>query len=239
MSDNRLEHFQRFYYYMDVLEDKVGGKRILAECHGRMYWPKRGVYFFFEPDESRTTSGEGLRVVRVGTHALNRRAKNELWVRLRQHRGNLVDGGGNHRSSIFRLHLGTAIINRDDLGEPFTTTWGVDSSASRDIRKVEKPLEQAVSQQIRKMPFLWVKVNDEPGPDSDRGVIECNTISLHSNYCAVHNSTLPIDPPSENWLGRYAKNDAIRQSGLWNVNHVRECYDPTFLDLLEGYIKAM
>ena len=70
MSDKRLEHIKHFYKILDLLEEKVGGKRLLAECDGRMDWPKRGVYFFFEPGESRSTSGEGPRVVRVGTHAL-------------------------------------------------------------------------------------------------------------------------------------------------------------------------
>ena len=35
-----------------------------------MKWPARGVYFFREAGESRSDTGEGLRVVRVGTHAL-------------------------------------------------------------------------------------------------------------------------------------------------------------------------
>ncbi|MCH8042304.1 MAG: hypothetical protein IID44_01170, partial [Planctomycetes bacterium] len=50
---------------LDELEEKLGGKRILESCHGKMNWPRSGVYFFFEPGEIRTNSGEGLRVVRV------------------------------------------------------------------------------------------------------------------------------------------------------------------------------
>jgi hypothetical protein len=34
-----------------------------------MVWLQRGVYFFMEGGEHRTDSGEGLRIVRVGTHA--------------------------------------------------------------------------------------------------------------------------------------------------------------------------
>jgi hypothetical protein len=43
---------------------------MLADCHGRMPWPRRGVYFFMEEGENGTDSGEGLRIVRVGAHAL-------------------------------------------------------------------------------------------------------------------------------------------------------------------------
>ena len=236
MSDNRLKHVQRFYHYMGVLEDQVGGKRLLAECHGRMDWPKRGVYFFFEPGESRTTSGEGSRVVRVGTHALKTGSKTTLWNRLSQHQGIQSSGAGNHRGSVFRLHIGTALINRDKLVGPYTATWSNGSSGSHEVRQEEKPLEILVSNYIRNMPFLWLEIDDASSPGSKRGVIERNTISLFSNFCEQSD---PIDPASDNWLGKFAKSDDIKQSGLWNVNHVRECYDPTFLDLLEGYDKAM
>lgn len=46
----------------------------------------------------------------------------------------------------------------------------------------------------------------------------------------------PIDPPSENWLGRWATNEAIERSGLWNVNHVADRYAPSFLSKLRGAI---
>jgi hypothetical protein len=44
----RLVYVQRFYDLMERLEESVGGKRLLADCDGRMGWPQRGVYFFFE-----------------------------------------------------------------------------------------------------------------------------------------------------------------------------------------------
>lgn len=190
-----------------------------------------GVYFFFEPGEMRTTSGTGPRVVRVGTHALKSGSKSTLWKRLRQHRGTLsgnYPGGGNHRGSIFRLHVGTALINKHGLSGRATETRGDGSSAGTAIRKREYPLEKAVSQYIRSMPFLWIAVEDEAGPGSLRGEIERNAIALLSNY----NADRPIDPPSEKWLGRWATNEAIERSGLWKVNHVEEDYNPAFLECL-------
>ena len=70
ISNRRVADVQRFYEILDALEETIGGKRRLAECDGRIDWPRRGVYFFFEPGEMRSASGRGPRVVRVGTHGL-------------------------------------------------------------------------------------------------------------------------------------------------------------------------
>jgi NAD(P)-dependent dehydrogenase (short-subunit alcohol dehydrogenase family) len=114
--DKRLEDVKRFYEILEALENKLGGKRTLANCNGRMGWPEREVYFFFELGEYRSTSGVGMRVVRVGTHALTEKSKTTLWNRLSQHQGTIKSGGGNHRGSIFRHHVGTALIARDVRG---------------------------------------------------------------------------------------------------------------------------
>src|SRR5437899_2713466 len=66
----RLEHLIRFYSILDKLERNIGGARKLADYSGRIDWPARGVYFFRKNGESRTDTGAGLRIVRVGTHAL-------------------------------------------------------------------------------------------------------------------------------------------------------------------------
>ena len=55
-----------------------------------------------------------------------------------------------------------------------------------------------------------------------------------SNYSE---SPQPIDPFSESWLGRWAANEAVRRSGLWNVNHVDEPYSPAFLERLQAAIR--
>jgi len=232
----RLRHIRRFYEMLEELEASVGGKRTLADAHGRMDWPERGVYFFFEPGEERTTSGSGLRVVRVGTHALKAGSRTTLWRRLRTHRGTVGGsnpGGGNQRASVFRLHVGTALIRRDHWPETVAGNWGVGSSADKWIRERERPLERAVSQHIRSMPFLWVSVEDEPGPASLRGYIERNAIALLSNYNSQH---VPVDPPSAVWLGHWATSEPIRRSGLWNANHVVGGYDPGFLTVLQGHV---
>ena len=109
----QLEHLVRFYSILDSLQHKIGGSRKLADCSGRMVWPRRGVYFFHELGENRSDTGDGPRVVRVGTHALTAGSGTKLWTRLSQHKGSPKTGGGNHRGSIFRLIVGAALINRE------------------------------------------------------------------------------------------------------------------------------
>ena len=54
----------RLYDLLDHLEARVGGARVLADCSGRMNWPQRGVYFFYENGENRSGLGGRRRVVR-------------------------------------------------------------------------------------------------------------------------------------------------------------------------------
>jgi hypothetical protein len=224
----RLDDLVRFYAILDRLERTIGGARTLADCTGRRAWPERGVYFFQEPGEIRTDSGEGARIVRVGTHALKEGSRTTLWTRLSQHKGQAADGGGNHRGSIFRLIVGAALIRRDGLE---SMTWGDGNSAPREVRMGEVTIEQAVSRFIGQMPFLWLSIDDEPGPQSVRGYIERNAIALLSNYRKA-----AIDPPTSGWLGRHSDRERVRESGLWNQNHVDEPYAAAFLDHLDELV---
>lgn len=228
MFQKEINEIIQFYELLSQIEVKIGGKQLLKNCDGYMRWPKRGVYFFFEPGEERTTSGEGLRCVRVGTHALKKNGDTTLWKRLSQHRGNVGGknpGGGNHRGSVFRHHVGTALMARDHWPPEIAKNWG-GSNAPGPVKGSEVPFEQAISKYIGSMPFIWLEINDEPGPDSLRGYIERNAIALLSNY---HRKNNPIDPPSQAWLGNLAKSEKIKRAGLWNSNHVDENVDKHFL----------
>jgi hypothetical protein len=230
MNEERREHLVRFYSILDRLERDIGGTRTLADCSGRMKWPHRGIYFFRESGESRTDTGNGPRIVRVGTHALKAGAGTKLWTRLSQHKGQQTTGDGNHRGSIFRLIIGAALIRRHSYDFP---TWGHGSTAKADVKTGERILECEVSQTIGKMPFLWIAIEDETGPESRRGYIERNSIALLSNC-----NKPALDPPAQDWLGRSCDRERVRNSGLWNSNHVDESYDPAFLDELDRLISA-
>ena len=228
----------RFHALLDRLESRLGGTRRLADCHGGMNWPRRGVYFFFEAGEARSGSGAG-RVVRIGTHGLKASSKSTLWGRLSQHRGAARSGGGNHRGSIFRLLLGVALARRDGVAPP--ESWGVagdPGAAARrlgveraDVKRSEADLEARVSRYVGAMPFLWLDVGDEPGPSSERGFVERHAIALLSGWREE-----PLDPPSPTWLGHFSDRERVRRSGLWNNNHVDEVHDPSFLAVMERRI---
>lgn len=111
MSDHaaRRGDLDDLYLLLGELGERSGGPRRLTDPDLREGCPRRGVYFFFETRERRE-DGVTPRVVRVGTHALRTGSATTVWQRLSQHRGTLAGarlGGGKHRGSVFRLHVGT------------------------------------------------------------------------------------------------------------------------------------
>ena len=233
---SRIDDLNRLYGILDELGARLGGYRHLKRCDARGGWPQRGVYFFFEHGERRQHRRD-LRLVRVGTHAVSTHSRTTMWKRLSQHKGSVRGthpGGGNHRGSIFRLHVGTALLNSRAYPEQIRRSWGQGSSADRHTLHAEYPLERDVSELIRNMPFLWVGVPDPVGPESHRKVIEANAVALLSNQGKPR-----LDPPSPEWLGLCAGHPAVRESGLWNVDHVDGEYDPGFLAILARYVRQM
>ena len=223
--DEVIGPYEKTLNAMPVAERRAWSHGVLASMDSLLVGIDTVVFF----------AGEGLRVVRVGTHGLKTPSHSTLWGRLSQHRGT-SRGSGNHRGSIFRLLLGIALVRREDIGLP--PSWGVGGDpgvAARrlglgraDVKSAEADLEARVSRYLGDMPFLWLGVGDEPGPASQRGLIERNAIALLSSY----REPSP-DPPSVDWLGRFSDRERVRRSGLWNNNHVDEDYDPSFLDILE------
>ena len=216
-----------FYLAMARLADRVGGPRRLAECTGQDAWPRCGVYYFFEDGEVR--AGGSGRVVRVGTHALTAVSSTTLWGRLRQHRGNLASRrplGGNHRASVFRRHVGAALIRRRQQPGELLDSWLDRHRPGGERAGQEAEVELQVSHYLGAMPVLWIGV---PAA-SDRAYLERNSIALLSCLTGCP------DTPSPAWLGHDAVPAEIRGSGLWNVEHVREHYDSRFLGLLSRLI---
>jgi hypothetical protein len=108
---------------------------------------------------------------------------------------------------------------------------GIDHAA---LAGAEAPVEQEVSRYLAAMPFLWLEINDEPGPNSQRDAIERNSIALLSN----HDRTT-VDPPSKDWLGHRSGRPLVRTSGLWNQRHVEKTHHEGFLDTFEKMIELM
>lgn len=233
---NKLTNdLDRFYSILSRLQ-RLNGQGLPLSCYnGKSTFPLRGVYFFLEPGEFRTANPDMQRVVRIGTHAVSLGSKSTLWKRLKAHLGTNA-GGGNHRGSIFRLHIGAALLVREGNTIP---TWGIGSSAPQVVRQnealriAEEAWEQRVTKLIGSMRVLWVDVPDAPSPDSNRAFIERNSIALLSNHLS------PLDAASANWLGCDSAREDIRLSGLWNLNHVRETYHPEFLDVFDFSVGQM
>lgn len=219
----------RLYALLDRLSTSLGGRPRLRDCRGGSSWPQRGLYFFFDPDEPRWASG-GARIVRVGTHGVSRGSKATLWNRLRTHRGG-EDASGNHRSSIFRLHVGAA-MNARFKDPSFPNSWGVGQAAGKEIRHHEEQLERQVSKYIGNLQILWLAILDEASPDSDRAYLEQNCVALLSGARG------PLDPPTSSWLGNWSPRSSIRSSGLWNVDYVDRAYDDQFLDVFDAYVRG-
>lgn len=221
-----MSDIERFYAAIRRLERGVGGRRLMSECTGRQLWPVRGVYFFFEPGELTTHTKEP-RIVRVGTHAVARTSKTTLWQRLRAHRGT-CNYRGNHRGSIFRLHVGAAIAAREP--SVAVASWGVGQTADASMRQAEEELERLVSTHMGAMSLLWLAVQDQPGPSSDRAYLERNLIGM------LAGRDRPASPPSQGWLGHFSPDKRIRLSGLWNLDFVDYTYSSDCLDVLEEYV---
>ena len=236
---SRLADVVRFYALLDQLGQRIGGARTLATLDKHRDWPHRGLYLFFELSEVRQASGNGPRIVRVGTHGLRAGSRSTLRQRLGQHRGQ-AGGGGNHRGSIFRLLIGQALMARGDVAH--CVSWGVKGTArkaaialniSRDaLAAAEAPIEMAVTNYLGTMPFLLLDIDDEPGPDSQRGVIERNAIALLSNH-----ERPAVDPSSPGWLGHFSDRPRVSGSGLWNQRHTEETHDPMFFGVFKKMIE--
>jgi uncharacterized protein DUF6884 len=217
----------RFYLTMRRLWRGQQGGRLISELNGKLLWPERGVYFITEKNDSVELKSMP-RVIRVGTHAVSNGSRSSLWNRLSSHRGT-SDGGGSHRSSIFRSHVGRTIIKTEpNFGWP--TTWAREQSAPSSIRVTEKTLEQKVSSLIGAMRVLWIQISDVAGPASDRAYIERNAIGLLSRAILLS----PVSAGS--WLGKFSDDWRIAVSGLWNLNHLFLKPDTAFLDVLEAYV---
>lgn len=232
MSERQADT-ERLYDLLDALATASGGPRLLSGTTRPTDWPTRGVYFFFEPGEVRADGRP--RVVRVGTHALTARSRTTLWTRLSQHRGQLSGsnpGGGNHRGSIFRLHVGAALIRCGQVKGLPLSAW-LSTEPLLEHREAECDCERAVSDHIGRMPVLWLEVPNSDDGASERGLVEANIIALLSTTAGG------VDRASAEWLGQHAPNRAIADSALWNVRHVRDNFDPGTLDVIAGYIQRM
>jgi len=219
-KDARLTFLKECHHYLDRIHcieelyaifDKMraaGGIKTLRETLCEPL-PDQGVYFFFDPTEQTRFSETLPRLVRIGTHGVSAGSRATLRDRLRTHLGT-SEGYGNHRSSVFRLHVGEALIRRDGLRNKYPN-WGVGQKSTRAVRDNEKPLEQKVSEIIAGLLVGSVAVADKSTKESDRSLIERLSIALFTEHL------LPVEAPGRHWLGLHSKHEVIVKTGLWNL----------------------
>ncbi len=156
--------------------------------------PRNGIYFFYEDGEfCRHFDVERPRIVRVGTH----REQDRFRSRMRQH------FRGNKNGSVFRKHLGGAVLRRRNPDD-----FRLDEWLKHDTPTVKEVEELVTNKLTEGFTFKCVAVEDKK-----------ERLNLEERLIATL-AKCPDCEPSMEWLGRYAASEEIRQSGLWNVQHV-------------------
>lgn len=84
------------------------------------------------------------------------------------------------------------------------------------------------------MPFVWLPTEDPTRGREIRSYIERNTIALLSKF-----SRQAIDPASKEWLGHASQRLRVRESGLWNQNHVEQVHDSSFVSVFADLVGAL
>ncbi len=159
--------------------------------------PRSGICFFYEAGEY-TSHTNGFRIVRVGTHGAGRTLRH----RLNDHYF------GNREGSIFRKHLGSALLKISGAPDEHIREWMKRRKGNVNWHKFDS-VENEVSAVLRsKFHFRVVKVDDVYERENFEEKIIATIVAC------------PVCKPSENWLGRFAWSIKVRTSGLWNSNYV-------------------
>lgn len=172
--------------------------------------PHDGIYFFYEKGEVRHDGNP--RIVRIGTH----KKQGRLPGRLRDHYRS------NRYGSIFRWHLGRALLRLQAANDQDINTWEV----KKGLKMPE--VEQEVSR--------WMQANTSfcclPVPCiSDRLALEAWLIATLAVCDTCH--------PSPHWLGYWSPEETIRLSGLWNVDHLNKYFEPEVSEHYLGKISLL
>jgi len=159
--------------------------------------PASGIYLFFEKGEKIDIDGILYdRIVRVGTH----RKDGNFPGRIRQHYGNKGNLHGNKNGSVFRLHIGGAIMRKQDPDDPRLPGW------LKHMGPSDADIENEVSSTLREnFSFVCFPVVTE----EERLSLESGLISLLAQH--------PLGKPSPSWLGKHSARPVIHCTGLWNT----------------------
>ncbi len=165
--------------------------------------PANGVYFIFETGEAGHDSD---RIVRIGSHT----GIGNLGARLREH------VTLNKNRSIFRKHIGRALLNQ--ARDPYLRVWNLDSTSRKDKDKnssqIDVPKQEEVEAAVLSVITGTFTVVVLGATDHIRA---CEIEKL----CIATVAGCDVCGPSKEWLGSHSTNSKIRESGLWQVQHLR------------------
>ena len=165
---------------------------------------QNGIYILFEKNEH---GHGGDRIVRVGTHT----GQNQLAQRLMEH---FVKENKNR--SIFRKNIGRVFLNQTN--DDYLKIWNLDLTSKKNrnafqhlVNEVfQKQLEQQISECLRaNFSFSIIEVQDEK-----------RRLELEKQLIQIVSSCEECGP-SQTWLGNHSPVKKIRQSGLWQTQHVK------------------
>lgn len=181
--------------------------------------PHNGIYFFYESGEIWGHGGNKLRIVRVGTH----RAGN-FGSRIREHylldELNLdINKPKPSDRSIFRKNIGRALLNK--VNDNYLKVWEikflnkenrVSFGQKRDIEK-EKKIELEITKLLKdNFKFRYIILDNQIDRMGSKG-LESSLIGTLAN-CGLCKHSL-------NWIGKYSTEEKIKESGLWQVQHLK------------------
>ena len=197
--------------------------------------PNNGIYFFYEDGEYWGHGGERPRVVRIGTHRKDGNFRHRIGEHfaLDERRMNFdATRAAPRERSIFRKHIGRALLKQ--RGDPYLAVWEIDFTSRekrekyghlRDIAK-EKVVESEITARLREsFSFRFIIVD---GKGTRRGLEQqiIGTVAQCSQCCE-----------SKNWLGTDSPKPEIRESGLWQIQHLKaSALSPAETDFLSNAV---
>jgi len=179
--------------------------------------PENGIYFFYEEGESWGHGGDGLRITRIGTHRDgNFRSRIAEHYLLKESDMNFdATKRAPHDRSIFRKHIGRALLNQDK--DSYLQIWNKDFTKRqereqyghlRDIEK-EKRIESTITQLLRESLYFRFIIIDSK---EERRRLESSLIGTVAQCTLCR--------PSPTWLGENSPDRRVRESGLWQIQHL-------------------
>ncbi len=183
--------------------------------------PDNGVYFFYEKGELYGHCSENRpRIVRIGTHREgNFKSRIKDHFLFNESKMNFdKTRSPPHDRSIFRKNLGRAILNNEK--NVYLKIWDIDYTTRENRKelsdqrniKLERKIEAQVTTLLQyNFSFKYLIIKGQERRIGSKG-IESRLIGTLSQCDKCM--------PSKEWLGNHSPVSKIRDSGLWQYQHL-------------------